>query len=251
MSWDNVLKAKNAMYRVEEAVCDGQLFDCQANPHKLTCHCRKFCHENFCKHVCACNHVKEMEKPREERNHLLNLNRWTAPLPRDKSREANALGQKRGGGGGYRMNTNCYVKGSKGKRRASPAPQRGGAKYRKQNARGDSLDETRRAGRGDGPPALSAAEIQEIKEAAIAQHEAQEKADAKVRQKAAEEEAKRARAKERERKAEAVQKRKAAAQAAQKDKRKMSPAPPTLLCRSPRHHHPRPRHPLLHHQRRY
>ena len=226
MKWEDILAVKNALYRVEAAESDGQLFECAANPNKLTCHCRRFCHENFCKHVCACNHMSELEKPRGERNQLLNTARWVIPLDRHKSGEADSLEHKRGGGGGYAMKTNCYLKAGKPKpssrkRKASPAAGRRSANARRFNGKHDGLEEEVGHGQGGGVAvhALTASEIQALREEAIARHVAQEEADTAARKKALEDATRKARDIEREHKAKAAQECQAAKRAAKMDRK--------------------------------
>ena len=224
MKWEEILTVKNALYRVEAAESDGQLFGCAANPNRLTCHCRRFCHENFCKHVCACNHMSELAKPRGERNHLLNTARWVVPLDRHKSGEADSPKHKRGGGGGYAMKTNCYLKAGKPKlssrkRKASPASGKRSANARRINGKLDGLEEVVGHGQrgSEAVHALTASEIEALREAAIAQHVAQEEADTAARKKAMEEATRKARENERDRKAKAAQERQAAKRAAKAD----------------------------------
>ena len=109
-----LLAVKNSMYRIEAAVHESHYYDSEANPSGLICRrCKSFAHDGICKHVLAVTHLIEADKPEDERNNNVNLNRIMAQLNREKEpKEGGRIrrGQKRYATGGYRMLTKPLLK---------------------------------------------------------------------------------------------------------------------------------------------
>lgn len=108
--WDETVKVKRSMHRVEIAKDDTHVYECIANPHRLTCGCKAFRQEVMCKHVLAVNHIIEAKKAEGERNAAVNLELLNTAVRRDKVRgELTAYG--RGWKNGYKMSTNRHLTG--------------------------------------------------------------------------------------------------------------------------------------------
>ena len=111
--WEETVKVKTSMYKVEAASDPTHLYESAANPNRLVCGCKTWRHDSICKHVLAVNHFIEAKKPVEERDSACDLDLLQTELydvsahKRIKGKSRRGLRSK-GAKGGYKMTTNSY-----------------------------------------------------------------------------------------------------------------------------------------------